>query len=97
MGDHNRIEVDNVINVVWHRDPPFMAEDPEAVLYGACDSLVWQPNFTAAANENHKGFVVLMADVAKGLAGQPTVAPVIADGVVAMANLVRLIAGIKGV
>ncbi|WP_226781193.1 Gfo/Idh/MocA family protein [Oceaniglobus trochenteri] len=95
MGDHNRIEVDNVINVAWHRDPPFKAEDPAATLDGTCDSLVWQPNFTAAANEDHKGYAALMADVAKGLAGKPTQAPQIGDGVTAMANLERMIAGIE--
>ncbi|WP_146588574.1 Gfo/Idh/MocA family protein [Puniceibacterium confluentis] len=97
MGDHNRIEVDNVIHVAWHRDPQFKAEDPLAVLDGASDSLVWQPNFTAAANEDHKGYAALMADVAKGLSGQPTAAPVIADGVTAMANLERMIAGLEGI
>jgi len=96
MGDHNRIEVDNVINVAWHRDPPFKAEDPEATLSGASDTLTWQPNFTAAANEDHKGYAALMADVAKGLAGLPSAAPRISDGVAAMANLERMIAGIEG-
>ncbi|SEK28009.1 Gfo/Idh/MocA family protein [Pacificibacter marinus] len=95
MGDHNRIEVDNVINVAWHRDPPFKAEDPEATLSSDNDTLVWQPNFTAAANEDHKGYAALMADVAKGLAGQPTAAPRIADGVTAMATLERMIANIE--
>ena len=94
MGDHNRIEIDNVIHVAWHRDPPFKADDPQSLLDGGCDTLVWQPNFTAAANEDHKGYGALMADVSEGLAGRPTGAPTIADGVVAMANLERMIAGI---
>lgn len=92
MGDHNRIEVSNVINVAWHRDPPFKAEDPAATLDGACDTLTWTPNFTAAANEDHKGYAALLADVANGLSGRASAAPTIADGVRAMANLDRMIA-----
>ncbi|MCJ7874358.1 Gfo/Idh/MocA family oxidoreductase [Phaeobacter sp. J2-8] len=95
MGDHNRVEVDNVIHVAWHRDPPFKVDDPAATLDSSCDSMVWQPNFTAAANEDHKGYAALMTDVAKGLRGAPTAAPRIADGVVAMANLERMIAGLE--
>jgi myo-inositol 2-dehydrogenase/D-chiro-inositol 1-dehydrogenase len=37
-----------------------------------------------------------MQDVAKGLAGLPSAAPRISDGVAAMANLERMIAGIEG-
>jgi myo-inositol 2-dehydrogenase / D-chiro-inositol 1-dehydrogenase len=95
MGDHNRVEVKNVIEVAWHRDPPFKADSPEATLDPACDTLIWQPNFTAAANEDHKGYAALMADVARGLSGQSSMAPSIADGVAAMANLERMIAGIE--
>lgn len=95
MGDHNRIEVDNVINVAWHRNPPFKADDPDARLDSSSDTLVWQPNFTAAANEDFKGYAALMIDVAKGLRGEATAAPVIADGVAAMANLDRMIAGLE--
>lgn len=91
MGDHNRVEVDNVINVAWHRDPEFKAEDPGATLHSGNDSLVWQPNFTAAANEDHKGYAALMADVALGLSGKPSLAPTIVDGVLAMGNLDRMI------
>lgn len=92
MGDHNRVEVSNVINVSWHRDPPFKAEDPTATLDPACDTLTWSPNFTAAANEDHKGYAALLADVAAGLLGQTSTAPTIADGVTAMATLDRMIA-----
>ncbi|QHQ34301.1 Gfo/Idh/MocA family protein [Algicella marina] len=91
MGDHNRVEVDNIINVAWHRDPPFKADDRVARLDPACDTLTWTPNFTAAANEDHKGYVALMADVAQGLAGTPTAAPTIADGVRAMATLEQMV------
>jgi myo-inositol 2-dehydrogenase / D-chiro-inositol 1-dehydrogenase len=93
MGEHNRVEVDNSIKVAWHRDPPFKAKDPAASLCPACDTLVWQPNLTTAANEHHKGYATLIAEVAKDLAGEATPAPTIADGVAAMANLERMIAG----
>ena len=91
MGDHNRVEVANVINVAWHRNPPFKAEDPDATLSSASDTLSWTPNFTAAANEDHKGYAALIADAAKGLAGHPTAAPTIRDGVAAMATLERVV------
>ena len=93
MGDHNRIEVENIINVAWHRDPPFKAENPAATLDPACDTLVWRPNLTAAANEDYKGYAALMAEVAKGFLGETTTAPTIADGRVAMKDLERMIAG----
>lgn len=94
MGDHQRVEVQNVINVAWHRNPAFKADDLAATL-GPEDSLVWTPNFTAAANEDHKGYAVMLAEVAKGLAGQPTSAPVIADGAIAMHWLGRMIAAVE--
>ncbi len=92
MGDHKRVEVSNIINVAYHRDPPFKADDPAATLSDACDTLTWTPNFTAAANEDHKGYNALMADVAAALRGEASAAPTIADGVAAMANLDRMIA-----
>ncbi len=95
MGDHNRVEVANVINVAWHRDPPFKAEDPSATLDPGCDTLTWSPNFTAAANEDHKGYAALLADVAAGLSGRQSGAPTIADGVTAMATLDRMIAALE--
>ncbi|MGF1623503.1 MAG: Gfo/Idh/MocA family protein, partial [Alphaproteobacteria bacterium] len=51
MGDHRRVEVDNIIHVAYYRDPPFKADDPAAILDPAADTLSWTPNFTAAANE----------------------------------------------
>lgn len=96
MGDHNRVEVSNVINVAWHRDPPFKADDKAATLDPASDTLCWTPNFTAAANEDHKGYAALLADVAAGLSGAPSAAPMIADGVTAMATLDRMIALLEG-
>ncbi|TGD65164.1 hypothetical protein EYC08_08780 [Tabrizicola sp. WMC-M-20] len=96
MGDHNRVEVSNVINVAWQRDPPFKADDKAATLDPASDTLCWTPNFTAAANEDHKGYAALLADVAAGLSGAPSAAPMIANGVTAMATLDRMIALLEG-
>ncbi|MBK0002871.1 Gfo/Idh/MocA family protein [Erwinia sp. S38] len=95
MGNHQRIEVDNVINVAWHRDPPFKAEDELARLDNASDTLCWTPNFTAAANEDHKGYHALLRDVFRGMKGESSQAPTIEDGVRAMQNLERMIAAIN--
>ena len=92
MGDHNRIEVDNIINATWFRDPPFKAEDPGATLNPASDTLSWTPNFTAAANEDHKGYHALLTDVAALFAGRRDNAPQIRDGWLAMRRLERMIA-----
>ena len=95
MGDQNRVEVENVIHVAWHRNPPFKAEDPKAVLDPACDTLVWTPNFTAAANEDHKGYHALLLDVAAKIRGESEAAPQILDGWLAMQRLERMIALIE--
>ena len=92
MGDHARIHVDNIIDVALYRDPPFKAGDPGAVLDPACDTLSWRPNFTAAANEDHKGYAALLADVAAVLRGEPRDVPDIGDGVRAMERLERMTA-----
>ncbi len=31
MGDHQRLEIDDVIEVRWNRNPPFKVDDPDAV------------------------------------------------------------------
>jgi myo-inositol 2-dehydrogenase/D-chiro-inositol 1-dehydrogenase len=90
MGDHQRIEVDNVIEIRWNRNPPFKMDDPEATLSDTTDSLTWKPNFTAAANEDPKGYYSLLADVIPGLGGGATAAPNIRDGVIAMERLETL-------
>ena len=95
MGDHNRVEVDNIINAAWYRDPPFKAEDPAATLDPACDTLSWRPNFTAAANEDHKGYHALLTDVAARCSGQRDHAPQIRDGWLAMRRLERMISLIE--
>lgn len=90
MGDHQRIEVDNVIEVRWNRNPPFKVDDPLATLDDNVDSLTWKPNFTAAANEDPKGYFSLLADVVPALGGVETAAPSIHDGVIAMERLETL-------
>ena len=87
MGDHSRIHVDNVINVSLYRDPPFKASDRSATLDPTCDTLTWKPNFTAAANEDHKGYGALLTDFAAVLRDEPVVVPDIEDGVRAMERL----------
>ncbi|MDK1374108.1 MULTISPECIES: Gfo/Idh/MocA family oxidoreductase [unclassified Sinorhizobium] len=90
MGDHQRIEIDNVIEVRWNRNPAFKVDDPAAALSETVDSLTWKPNFTAAANEDPKGYHSLLADAVPALAGATTAAPTIRDGVVAMERLEAL-------
>ena len=84
MGDHQRVEVRNVHEVRHYRAPPFKAGDPAATLDPAQDALVWEPNLTAAANEDHKGYHALLAAFLRRARGEPSDAPEIADGVRAM-------------
>lgn len=95
MGDHRRIEIDDVINIKYFRDPPFKAEDPAATLTNDADTLCWTPNFTAAANEDHKGYAAMIADAAKAFAGAANTAPDIKDGVAAMGVLETMVALIE--
>ncbi|MCR8726481.1 Gfo/Idh/MocA family protein [Frigidibacter sp. ROC022] len=92
MGDHVRLHVDNIIDVALYRDPPFKADDPCATLDPACDTLSWRPNFTAAANEDHKGYAALLSDAAAVLQGESRAVPDIEDGARAMERLERMIA-----
>ncbi|MEH6727375.1 MAG: Gfo/Idh/MocA family oxidoreductase [Hyphomicrobiales bacterium] len=91
MGDHVRLEIDNIINVALYRDPPFKADDPAATLDPSADTLSWTPNFTAAANEDHKGYKALIADVAATVRGEDRDVPTIKDGLRAMERLERMI------
>lgn len=87
MGDHQRIEVENVVEVRWNRNPPFKVADPAATLLNEEDTLTWKPNFTAAASEDYKGYHAMLQDVVPALAGATTPAPTIWDGVTAMERL----------
>ena len=87
MGDHKRVEIRNVHEVRLYRAPGFKAGDPLATLDPAQDALVWEPNHTAAANEDHKGYHALLAAFLRRVAGEPSDAPDIADGARAMHGL----------
>lgn len=94
MGDHQRVEVDGVLEVRHHRNPPFKADDPQATLADGVDTLTWKPNLTAAANEDFKGYNALFGAFFASLEGAPTDLPTIDDGVAAMDVLEAMIAGI---
>ncbi len=80
MGDHRRVEVRNVHEVRYYRAPQFKFAQPEATLLDSEDTLVWEPNLTAAANEDHKGYYALFGDFLAAARGAPTMAPTAADG-----------------
>jgi myo-inositol 2-dehydrogenase/D-chiro-inositol 1-dehydrogenase len=87
MGDHRRVEVNGVIDVQYFRNPPFKADDPAATLADGVDTLSWKPNFTAAANEDFKGYNALFSAFFAHLDGAGTDLPTIIDGVRAMTVL----------
>lgn len=91
MGDHARVEVRNVHEVRYFRAPPFKVSRAEASLIDGEDTLVWEPNLTAAANEDHKGYHALLGDFVRAARGEPTNAPNAADGAAAMALLERVV------
>lgn len=90
MADHQRIEIENVSEIRWHRNPLFKTDDPAASLIDGVDSLAWKPNLTAAANEDHKGYHAMLGDVVKSLRGEASPAPDIGAGVIAMERLEAL-------
>jgi myo-inositol 2-dehydrogenase / D-chiro-inositol 1-dehydrogenase len=93
MGDHRRVEVNGVIEVQYFRNPPFKADDPAATLADDLDTLSWKPNFTAAANEDFKGYNALFGAFFSHLDGHATNLPTIVDGVRAMRVLEAMVAG----
>lgn len=84
MGDHRRVEVRNVHEVRYYRAPSFKVSKPDATLVDAEDALVWEPNLTVAANEDHKGYHAILAAFVAAARGHASDAPTIADGVAAM-------------
>ncbi|MBS0562536.1 MAG: hypothetical protein JSR21_21015 [Proteobacteria bacterium] len=62
-----------------------------ATLDPAQDALVWEPNLTAAANEDHKGYHALLSAFVRKVRGEPSDAPGIADGVRAMRVLEAMV------
>ncbi len=91
MGDHRRVEVRNVHEVRYYRSPGFKASDPAATLDAAQDALVWEPNLTAAANEDHKGYHALLSAFLARVRGEQSDAPEIADGARAMRVLEAMV------
>jgi myo-inositol 2-dehydrogenase / D-chiro-inositol 1-dehydrogenase len=95
MGDHQRVEVRNVHEVRYYRDPPFKASAPNATLDPQQDTLIWEPNLTAAANEDHKGYHALLTAFLDAVNGEPNDAPTIIDGVMAMRVLEAMVRSMK--
>ena len=95
MGDHQRVEVNGVIELTHFRNPPFKADDLEATLSDGVDNLTWKPNFTAAANEDFKGYNALFKAFFAQLGGETTDLPTIADGVEAMRVMAAMLEGIS--
>jgi myo-inositol 2-dehydrogenase/D-chiro-inositol 1-dehydrogenase len=93
MADHQRVEVRNVHEVRHVRAPPFKIGRAEASLVDGEDTLVWEPNNTVAANEDHKGYHALMATFLAVVRGEAVSAPDAADGARAMRLLETMIAG----
>jgi myo-inositol 2-dehydrogenase / D-chiro-inositol 1-dehydrogenase len=92
MGDHRRVEVRNVHEVRYYRAPPFKVSDRNATLADGVDTLVWEPNLTAAANEDHKGYHALLGEFVRATR-EPVDVPAIADGARAMQLLEQAIGG----
>lgn len=90
MGDHQRLEVRNVIEVTHYRDPAFKTLKLDATLADGEDALTWTPNFTAAANEDFKGYHSLLEDALATMSGEDGNAPTIAEGVTSMRLLDEL-------
>jgi myo-inositol 2-dehydrogenase/D-chiro-inositol 1-dehydrogenase len=90
MGDHRRVEVRNVTEVRYTRSPPFKVDRADATLADADDTLVWEPNVTVAANEDHKGYHALLGDFVAAARGGTPDAPNAEDGVRAMELLAIL-------
>jgi myo-inositol 2-dehydrogenase/D-chiro-inositol 1-dehydrogenase len=95
MGDHVRVEVRNVHEVRYFRAPPFKVSRADASLLDGEDTLVWEPNLTAAANEDHKGYHALLGDFVRTVRGEDVGAPNAADGARAMALLDQAIANMR--
>jgi myo-inositol 2-dehydrogenase/D-chiro-inositol 1-dehydrogenase len=90
MSDHQRLEIRNVHEVRYYRNPAFKADVPDATLDPQQDTLMWEPNLTAAANEDHKGYHALLSAFLAAVRGEPNDAPTIVDGVAAMRVLEAL-------
>ena len=56
MSEGHRVEVDNVHRLIYYRPNGQKWPLGEAALDPAGDALTWEPNFTAAINQDHKGY-----------------------------------------
>jgi myo-inositol 2-dehydrogenase / D-chiro-inositol 1-dehydrogenase len=90
MGDHTRVEVRNVHEVRYFRDPPFKVSQEKASLTAGTDTLVWEPNLTVAANEDHKGYHALLADFVEAARSGKQKGPGLAEGAAAMVLLDKI-------
>ncbi len=96
MGDHRRVEVRNVHEVRYYRNPPFKVSDPVASLVDGNDTLIWEPNLTAAANEDHKGYHALLGDFVRAARGEKVDFPDAEAGARAMSLLEQALASVAG-
>jgi myo-inositol 2-dehydrogenase/D-chiro-inositol 1-dehydrogenase len=94
MGDHHRVEVRNLHEVRYFRAPPFKVNDLQATLRDHEDTLVWEPNFTVAANEDHKGYHTLLGDFIAVARGETRPVPDAQAGAQAMHLLEQAIGGL---
>ncbi|MGI9485515.1 MAG: Gfo/Idh/MocA family protein [Geminicoccaceae bacterium] len=90
MGDHRKVEIRNVTDVSFTRDPAFKVDVPDAGLDDNADTLCWTPNMTVAASEDHKGYRALLEASLDAMRGKPSTAPTIDDAVLAMSALNRM-------
>jgi myo-inositol 2-dehydrogenase/D-chiro-inositol 1-dehydrogenase len=90
MGDHRKVEIRNVTEVSYPRDPTFKIAEPDAGLDDDSDTLSWSPNMTVAANEDHKGYRALLEASLHAMRGRPSSAPTIDDAARAMTVLDRM-------
>lgn len=93
MADHQRVEVRNVHEVRHFRNPPFKVSRTDATLTAGEDTMVWEPNFTVAANEDHKGYHSLIGDFLRAVRGEVVDVPGAAAGLAAMRLLETMISG----
>jgi myo-inositol 2-dehydrogenase/D-chiro-inositol 1-dehydrogenase len=96
MGDHRRVEVRNVHEVRYFRAPPFKASKGDASLVDGEDTLVWEPNQTAAANEDHKGYHAILGEFVHVARGEKVAFPDAAAGARAMELLEQALASASG-
>ena len=92
MGDHRRVEVRNLHEVRYFRSPPFKVSRDDATLADGQDTLVWEPNFTVAANEDHKGYHAILGDFVRAARGEKLNLPDAAAGARALGLLEQAIA-----